>query len=92
MATSGFLTFFDHGGMKAVAPHLTLKEYIGMAVFFNMLFLIHHLILHMVLSLFSEHYRKKDTKDKHDYRINLNALIFSVLATGLAIYATWFGW
>lgn len=74
------------GSLDEEAPHLPLSGYLFYGVVFALYFAVQHLVIHIVLLFAYPGYKKMNSHDLHEYRMQWNSLIHAILATWFAAY------
>ena len=57
------------GGVDDYAPHLDFNGYLFMALLFCSIFLVQHMVLHVILRITYTGYMRLAVKEKHEYRM-----------------------
>ena len=78
------------GSLDDVAPHLPFSGYLFLAVIGALYFLIQHAVLHILLKLLYPGYKKLNTHDFHEYRMQVNAIVHATLATVFSVYCMFY--
>ena len=69
------------------APYLPLEGYLSYAVLGIGYFILQHCVLHVVIGVVYPAYSvKMEARDRHEYRMQWNALVHSIIASAFALY------
>lgn len=83
---SSSLKRLTKGDLDDIAPYLSFEGYLLLAMGACSIFILNHWGLHLILRLNYEGYNRLPKKEKHEYRMQWNALIHSVFATFFSLY------
>ena len=87
---SSTLKRLTKGDIDDVAPFFTFEGFLLIVLGSCAIFVLNHWGLHLILRLNYPGYNRMPKKEKHEYRLQWNALIHSVFATIFSIYCMFF--
>ena len=74
------------GSFDDVAPHLPLSGYLFYGVIGIVFFVIQHTILHIGIMIAYPGYKKMNSHDLHEYRLQFNSFFHAIFATIWSVY------
>ena len=75
-----------------LAPKLTFEGYIEISLVFCVIWIICHIIFHLLLRIFSRVYREGEPKEACNYRMHWISFVHACTAFSLSVYCCWFTW